>query len=81
MARQVELALTRRDHLGNVLTPKQGFRELCYRSGPAPSALSGFINLKRLLWSLRQATSDSTHLFGHLRPLVVLTQFLVQQCF
>lgn len=40
MARQVELALTRRDHLGNVLTPKQGFRELCYRSATVPRFLS-----------------------------------------
>ncbi|KAK9842737.1 hypothetical protein WJX74_001624 [Apatococcus lobatus] len=38
VARQVELALTRRDRLGNVLTPKQGFRELCYRfHGKPPS--------------------------------------------
>lgn len=40
VARQVELALTRRDHLGNVLTPKQGFRELCYRSAAVSLSIS-----------------------------------------
>ncbi|KAK9862047.1 hypothetical protein WJX84_001233 [Apatococcus fuscideae] len=38
VARSVEIALTRRDQLGNILTPKQGFRELCYRfHGKPPS--------------------------------------------
>lgn len=38
LARSVEVALTERDELGRILTPKERFRELCYRfHGKRPS--------------------------------------------
>ena len=37
VANRVELALTRRDEYGRVLTPKQAFREVSYRLGHCES--------------------------------------------
>lgn len=48
---RVEAALTRRDEFGRVLTPKESFRQLCYKY-----VLSIICNLEPLTWVLMTVT-------------------------